>query len=185
MTRRYTSIIAFAAAAAAALPAGCQDDTRPPYVQGQWTVEYLGSQTTVTMIGDLAENRSGDYWGYCRAYERSGQKMISVLLADQGFPSPVDEVWFTNLAWTEGSAGSVSCEGGQIEHNNHGSDDVSCSCPDGIGCCTVTVQRGEGKHTAEIFFTCDEFDTRESTGGVPNKMSILNGRMQILNCSGF
>jgi hypothetical protein len=53
------------------------------------------------------------------------------------------------------------------------------------GTCTVQVQRGEPKHSVEIYFECENVDTNTSSGGVPVPITVRNGRMLIENCPGM
>jgi hypothetical protein len=166
---------------------GCKDAGKPPFVESQYDVLYLSTTHTRQRVGDLSTDLgSGDLYGYCNARKSGGTYAISVLVADSAtWPTPAWKVRFQGIQWPEDSTTSVTCDHVEIFDERTGSDDIPCAGGD-AGTCQVTVSRNEDlKDTVQIWFSCNEFDTNVSTGGVPNTMSIRSGAMQIQNCDGF
>jgi hypothetical protein len=164
-----------------AIGSGCTEDAKPPYIQAQYDVTYLGSTETLVMIGKLENNHSADYRGFCSAVDRDGQLQIRVSVSQQ---DNTNAIVFDELRWTDGAGGCVSCNSVEITYENNVADDIPC-CGDGDGLCTVQVQRGEPKHSVEIYFECENVDTNTSSGGVPVPITVRSGRMLIENCPGM
>lgn len=177
--------IAVAGLAAFLAMSGCEEAKKPSYVEAQYDVEYLSMTDTRVWVGDLSQNLGeGDYYGYCSATTSSGVKTISVLVADSiGWPNPDWMIKFHRLEWPVDSPASVTCDHVEIFDEQTGSDNIPCAGDDS---CQITISRNEDlKNTVQLWFTCSEFDTNVSTGGVPNRMAIANGAMQIQHCRGF
>lgn len=181
MNRTHARILTGVAALVLVLGSGCTEEDKTPQVQAQYDVIYMGNTNTVTMIGKLENTHSADYRGYCRAMERDGQLQINILVTEQ---DNTDGLVFDTLRWTDGTGGCVSCNSVEITYENNVADNVPC-CGDGDGLCTVQVQRGEPKHSIEIYFECENVDTNTSSGGTPVPLSVREGRMLIENCSGI
>ena len=168
---------------------GCADDPKPAFVEAQYTVEYLSRSDTRQRVGELSENLGGgDFYGYCSATTSSGVKTISIQVADPNSWPTVDWMLkFDRLVWPVDSTTSVTCDKIEIYDETVGSASIPCSSAEGG--CTVTVSRNEDlKDTVQIWFSCNEFETNVSTGGVPNKMSVNRDSMaaiQVQNCDGF
>jgi len=184
-------IILLAGAAMAASLAlaggGCTSDPKPAFVEAQYTVDYLSRSDVRQRVGELSENLGGgDFYGYCSATSSSGVKTINIQIADPDSWPTVDwMVKFHRLSWPVDSTASVTCDHVEIFDATVGSDSIPCG-GDAAGGCQVTVSRNEDlKHTVQVWFTCNQFNTNVSTGGVPNKMSISSGAVQIQNCDGF
>lgn len=166
---------------------GCADDPKPAFVEAQYTVEYLSRSDPRQRVGELSENLGGgDFYGYCSATTSSGVKTISIQVADPASWPTVDwMVKFHRITWPVDSPDSVTCDHIEIFDETVGSDAIPCG-GGAEGTCQVTVSRNEDlKHTVQVWFTCNEFETNVSTGGVPNTMSISSGALQIQNCDGF
>ncbi len=181
MTRTTHGLVALVAMLVPAMTAACADESKPPYVQAQYDVVYMGNTNTVTMVGELANTHSSDYRGFCTAVERDGQLQILVQVSEQ---DNTDAVVFDELRWTDGAGGCVSCTSVEITYENNLADDIPC-CGGTDGTCNVQVQRGEPKHSVEIYFDCANVPTNTSSGGTPVPISVRNGRMLIENCSGM
>lgn len=166
---------------------GCSEDKKPAFVEAQYTVEYLSASRTRQRVGELSQDLgAGDFYGYCSATTSSGVKTINIQIADPASWPTVDwMVKFHRLEWPVDSTASVTCDHIEIYDETVGSDSIPCG-GGAEGTCQVTVSRNEDlKDTVQVWFTCNEFNTNVSTGGVPNKMSISSGAVQVQNCSGF
>jgi len=165
----------------------CEEEKKPPYVQAQYYRDYLGSRPLRQRVGSLSESLGkGDFYGYCSAISSGDTKTISVLVADpSGWPNPSWKVQFHRMAWPEGSVASITCDHVEICDDTVCNKDLDCT-GDPLTGCQITVSRAEGlKNAVQIWFNCVDFDTDAWTGGVPNKMSIEEGAMQIEHCVGF
>lgn len=165
----------------------CEEEKKPPYVQAQYQLDYLGPRGLRQHVGSLSEDLGkGDFYGYCSAISSGDSKIVSVLVADKsGWPSPAWKIRFHRVTWPEGSVASVSCDHVEICEETACNDDISCTGDETTGC-QITVSRSEGlKNSVDFYFNCVDFDTNQSTGGVPNKMSITDGAMRVEHCVGF
>lgn len=156
------------------------------YLETQYMVEYMGMADTRTRVGTLSGSGSSDFFGYCRAVQSGDARNIDILVADPAtWPTPSWMIMFSGLQWIDGSIRAVTCDHVEIFDETVGSDHVPCGTGM-VSTCHVLVSRNPDlDHTVQVWFDCNEFETNVSTGGVPNRMSISSGAMQIQNCGEF
>jgi hypothetical protein len=185
--RKLTFLAGCTVALLLAVQVGCQEDKKKPMVTAQYEVHYLASVDTRTRAGSLGTDLGKyDLYGFCGAV--GGDDMVlNVQVSDPTSvgTTPNWELAFRGVQWSEGSTSSVTCEHVEFWDEQVGSEHIPCGGGD-AGTCQITVSRSEDiKHTVQFWFSCNDFDTNVSTGGVPNRMTVLSGALQVENCSGF